>query len=251
MRLHHTFKSLCLLIPTLCLLSGAAPEETMTLEKTANTQQLVDAIKRHADVLEEEYLNDPKRFEDNLIRDKITAKGGAIEVLAHALTQSKNVPAVVHALAIRTAGWKIATAESFKEAEAGLKDVKANLTAMKITGNFQEKKWGDIGDLPNQMEEINYLYQGLRRTVRRSRDPEADALDAMTVALLAFPTEANENYAFDDADIAEWKKYSKQMHDDFLAIAEAMRKEDTDKARELYGNATRSCASCHEKFREE
>ncbi|MBD3673573.1 MAG: cytochrome c [Planctomycetaceae bacterium] len=251
MRLHHTLKSLCVLVPLLFLFSGAAPEGKMSLEKTATPQQLVNAIRRHADTLSEEYLNDPKRFEDNLIRDKITAKGGAIEALAQALEQAKNAPAEVHALAIRSAGHQIATAETFQQAEDGLKNVIANLSAQQKTGNFQELTWGEVGDLPNQMEEINYLYQGLRRTVRRSRDPEADALDAMTVAILAFPTEANENYAFDDAEIAEWKKYSRQMHDDFLAIAKAMREEDTDKARELYKNAPRSCAACHDKFREE
>ena len=59
------------------------------------------------------------------------------------------------------------------------------------------------------MEEVNYLYQGLKRTVRRSRDPEADALDAVTIAILAYPTHANEDYAFDDADMAAWKNLRK------------------------------------------
>lgn len=251
MRLHHTLKALFLLIAAVCCLSGAAPEEKMTLEKTASSQQLVNAIKRHAESLKEDYLNDPKRFEDNLVRDKITAKGGAISVLAHALSQSKDVPAEVHVLAIRDAGRKIASAESFEDADNGLKNVVANLTAQKITGNFEEMGWYEVADLPNLMEEVNYLYQGLRRTVRRSRDPEADALDAVTVAILAYSTHANEDYAFDDADIDEWKKYSQQMHDDFLAIAQAMREKETDKARDLYGNATQSCAACHKKFREE
>ena len=40
------------------------------------------------------------------------------------------------------------------------------------------------------------------------------------------------------------------MHDDFLAIANAIREKDTDKARELYETATRSCAACHKDFRE-
>jgi|GEM_PF-1761911 hypothetical protein len=251
MRFHKSIMPLCLLLPALCLLSGAAPEEKMSLEKTATSEQLVAAIKRHTETLAKDYLTDPKRFEDNLTRDKITSKGGAIAVLAHALTQYKDVPAEVHVLAIRAAGQKIASAESYADAESGLQNVRANLSAMKITGSFQEIGWYEVADLPNMMEEVNYLYQGLKRTVRRSRDPEADALDAVTVAILAYPTHANEDYAFDDADMAEWQKASKMMHDDFLAIADAIREKDTDKARDLYSNATRSCAACHKKFREE
>ena len=105
--------------------------------------------------------------------------------------------------------------------------------------------------MTNLMEETTYLYQGLKRTVRRSRDPEGDALDAVTVALLAYPLHANEDFAFDDADIASWKTYAGQMHDDFMGIAKAIREKDTDTARDLYSNATRSCAACHKKFREE
>jgi len=251
MNIFQSLKIFGLSFLVVSLLSGAAPESKMTLKQTATAQQLVSAIKRHAESLKEDYLNDPKRFEDNLIRDKITSKGGAIAVLAHALSQFKDVPGEVHVLAIRDAGRKIASAESFQDAKSGLQNVTANLTAQKITGEFEKTGWYEVADLPNLMEEVNYLYRDLRRTVRRSRDPQADALDAMTVAILAYATHANEDYAFDDADIAEWKKYSRQMHDDFLAIAEAMRKEETDKARDLYDNATRSCAACHDKFREE
>jgi hypothetical protein len=184
------------------------------------------------------------------MKDKVTAKGGAIAVLAHALTQYKDVPAEVHVLAIRAAGRKIATAKSQADAQAGLAEVQKSLDTTEITGAFQEIGWYEVADLPNMMEEVNYLYQGLKRTVRRSRDPEADALDAVTIAILAYPTHANEDYAFDDADMAAWKKSSKMMHDDFLAIANAIREKDTDKARELYETATRSCAACHKDFRE-
>jgi hypothetical protein len=240
---------MCLLLPAVFLFSGAAPEEKMELKKTATAEQLVNAIARHTETLAE-YLSNEKAFEDNLMKDKVTAKGGAIAVLAHALTQYKDVPAEVHVLAIRAAGRKIATAKSQADAQAGLAEVQKSLDTTEITGAFQEIGWYEVADLPNMMEEVNYLYQGLKRTVRRSRDPEADALDAVTIAILAYPTHANEDYAFDDADMAAWKKSSKMMHDDFLAIANAIREKDTDKARELYETATRSCAACHKDFRE-
>ena len=117
MRLYKSLRAMCLLLPAVFLFSGAAPEEKMELKKTATAEQLVNAIARHTETLAE-YLSNEKAFEDNLMKDKVTAKGGAIAVLAHALTQYKDVPAEVHVLAIRAAGRKIATAKSQADAQA-------------------------------------------------------------------------------------------------------------------------------------
>jgi cytochrome c556 len=99
------------------------------------------------------------------------------------------------------------------------------------------------------MESFNGLNVNLRRTVRRSSDPEEDSIDATTGAILSLVMKADTSYVSDD-DVAVWQKLSDEQAAAYRAVAAAMKKGDTDTARDQYKAVTQVCTACHDKFRD-
>lgn len=244
-------KMCLLLVPAVVVLSGAEAEPKMELKQTASPERLEAAIKRHTETLAG-YLSDEAGFKDNLKHDQIVSRASSIALLAHGLITLKEAPESIDPRKARSAAQKIAEAETFADAVNSLKELQAALEgAVDASGKeVEEAGWDEVADFTAMMEDVTELIGKLRRTHRRSRDPEADSLDAMTAAVLAYATKAELSYAFDEADEAKWKKYSKQMHDDFFALDAAMRAKDTDKTREIYDRINDSCNACHKDFRD-
>lgn len=246
---------LCLLIPVVCLLAGADGEQKMEMKQTASPERLVAAIGRHTETLGE-YLSDEASFKDNLKHDQIVSRASSVALLAQGLFEFKVVVgkgSKIDADRVRAGARQITEAESYADAVKGLKEVQAGIKeGIPSSGKPVETLgWDEVVSFNATMEEIKELLGSLKRTHRRSRDPEADSLDAMTVAVLAYSVKSELSYALDDADEAKWKQYATKMHDDFVALDAAMRAKDTDKTREIYGTITESCAACHKDFREQ
>jgi hypothetical protein len=254
----RSLKTCLLLIPALFVLAaaenepkGKESEPKMALKQTANAKRLEAAIKRHTETLGE-YLSEEKKFSDNLTHDQIVSRASSIALLAHGLISLKSTPDSIDPVKARTAAQKIAEAENYADAAKNLKLLQEGLEGPADSSGkaAEELGWDEVADFTAMMEDVTELIGKLRRTHRRSRDPEADSLDAMTAAVLAYATKAELSYAFDEADEAKWEKYSKQMHDDFFALDAAMRAKDTDKTREIYDRINDSCNACHKDFRD-
>ena len=237
------------LLPMLSLIGSPKPE---AIKKVVSAKKVEAAIARHLRTLGE-YLSAEKNFDDNLTRDKIKAKAGAIAVLAQAgLDHPDSNQEKMSAAYVREAAQKIAEAEDYDAAKTAFEEVKAAVGGKPLMNEVSRKEdWYELVSMENLMEELNYLQGDLKRTVRRSRDPEGDALDATTAALLSLTLQANLDYAFDEEEEQEWTKYAQQMQAEYQAIAEAILAKDTDAAREHHKLAAESCTACHDKFREQ
>lgn len=247
----RSVKACLLLVPALFVLTGAGTEPKMEFKNTTNAERLEAAIVRHTETLAE-YLSEEKKFSDNLTHDKIVSRASSIAILANGLLQLKATSDSISPGIVRGAAQKIAGAENYADAANGLKTLQSGLGAgAGSSGKGAEALgWDEAADFTAMMEDVTELIGTLRRTHRRSRDPEADSLDAMTAAVLAYATKAELSYAFDEADEAKWIEYSKQMHDDFFALDAAMRAKDTGKTREIYDRINDSCNACHKDFRD-
>ncbi|HSG71395.1 MAG TPA: hypothetical protein VLA12_13325 [Planctomycetaceae bacterium] len=223
----------------------------MMLKLTASVAQLEAAIARNVTALET-LLAEEKNFSDNLTRDKISAKAASIAGLAQAILDHPDAESAKSlGNYVRESAKRLADSDSYANAKLRLGEVKLALSGKPLGYDaLAEDDWYNVMTMEHMMEEMNQIQNDLRRTIRRSSDPEADSLDAVAAAVLAMACTENLDYTADEKDEAAWKEMSTQLVNEYRLLGEAMRKKETKTAQTHHANAAKLCTACHDKFRE-
>lgn len=244
-RCQHLSASLAVL-----LLGGAwiAIDFSKEIEATATIAELEAAARRQTAVLDE-LLADEAKYADNLTRDKIAQCAAALVCLGQALQDHPDAKsAKVSAVDLREAGRGIIDGESHADAKSGLAAVREALAGQR-SGATERTAWNELVPMDPMMEAFNEVNNKLRRSVRRSDDPEADALDATVGAILSLAMKADTSYVAEE-DVPEWTKMSDQLIAEYRGIAKALKTGNGDAAREHHKAVTALCTACHDKFRD-
>jgi hypothetical protein len=219
------------------------------LATVAGVSELERAASRQADQLER-LLADEAKFTDNLTKDKISQSAAAIACLAQAIQDHPEGEGTkVSPADLREAAQGILAGETHADAKQGLAAVRSALAGEK-NGATQREPWGELVSMEPLMEGFNEINNTLRRTVRRSDNPEDDALDATTGAVLSLAMKADLSYV-EESQVADWQMLSDQLFGEYQAIADAMKRKDTDAAREHHKQIAKVCTACHDKYRSE
>ena len=214
-------------------LSLAADEKIAKLEKSLATPEEYEKAKKY------------------LSRD-----AGMIAVFAQAIAEhDQAVDWKASAADVRDAAIKLAGAESQGEAAQFLQDVKV-ARGGEAMGAEAQKNWAELIDFGAMMHEITLRNRSVGRTARKMRRKvdeetrEEAARDVEIMALIGVVIAANTDFAGDDEEMKEWKRYSHNQRDSGMAAAAAFRQGDADALKTAYANFRKSCSECHKAFRD-
>ncbi|MDB5385197.1 MAG: hypothetical protein JWM11_843 [Planctomycetaceae bacterium] len=198
-----------------------------------------------------------KDFETNLADDSKFKKksnaraAGVLAALAQAVAQSdEDAPLKKSAADLRDAALELGKAGSAADAKKALEAVKAALGG-KSSGAKVEYEWSKILDLHNLMEEVQSRDPKLRKVIRKDTQDADSGRHATVLAVLGLALEANPpKDKQDKKDVESWKQFSRDFTKGFAELSVALKSKDAAKVKASYTAVGKSCASCHEKFKE-
>jgi hypothetical protein len=198
------------------------------------------------------YLENEATFKEAR-EEKLGQAAGVLACLAQSLAehpQKGDTP--VSAVALRGAALAARDAKTLERARAALQQIEAALAgkAGKDPADVSYP-WNKLVKMHPMMEEINARNGRIPRVLRRSRDPEKDALHGVTAAVLAEAMAADTHEVKDKSRIPEWEKLSHEYQAQMVLFAKAIKAKDSAKARAAFTAANTACDTCHEKFRDE
>jgi hypothetical protein len=242
-------------VPLVVLLLGAgalipvfakAPEELKKVpvaDLAAEVNEQIEAIGM--------WTESPAAYKDR--QDDIRRSAGVLATLGQAIgehpegkTQKLSAPG------LRVAALKLVDSQDYESAAKAIKALRAAAAGQAPNPEPRPSEWRDLIDMDDMMQVINTRNSQIRRAARRSRDPEADSRDALTVAMLSLVMEQQaEDYLSEEADIAAWKKYSKDFQRGMIDLAAAFKAKDKAGIEKHLDFATKACNDCHAQFRDQ
>lgn len=150
---------------------------------------------------------------------------------------------------------------ALRDAALGLSRVKKLDEAKKLAASAQaalggkgegeaKADWAKLVNMHRSMEELQDRFNQIRRLRRKPKDPKTDSIHATTLAVLAKTIQADTHEVKDKADLPEWTKQADALAASTIALAQAMKAQDKGAITAQYLIATKSCAGCHDKFRD-
>lgn len=224
-------------------------EPPKELPQTATVDELERAARRQT-VRLTDLLAKEEKFADNLTRDKISLTSASIVCLAQSLQDHpEGATTKISAADLQVAATAVLESESHADAKTGLAGIESALAGEK-KGAEVKTPWNELVPMEPMMEGFNEINNNLRTTVRRSRNPDEDALDATIGALLSLAMKADTSYV-DETQVADWQMMSDQMYAEYMGVAKAIKSKDTAAAQAHHKNIVKLCADCHDKYRSE
>lgn len=184
-------------------------------------------------------------------KDDVRRTAGVLAALGQAIKEHPDSKSVEYSgLGLRDAALELASStdqkaaiqavENLKAAQAGTPNMKANAVA-----------WKDLIGMDDLMHVVNTRNAKVRRSARRSRDPEGDARNAQTIAILTLVmAEQAEDYLSEEEEIKAWKKFAMDYHQGMTDLAAAFKAKDKAGIQKHLDIATKACDACHAKFRD-
>lgn len=233
----------------LAVLACAVFVPAFAVEKISSVSPMGDLVK--------EIESEVKDFETNLadaskFKKKQNARAaGVLAALAQAVAVSdEDAPLKKSAAALRDAALVLGKADSAADATKALEGVKAALAGTAGSASA-EYDWAKFMDVHNLMEEVQSRNAKLGKAIRKGT-LEADSTRHSTVlAVLGLTLEANPpKDKQDKKDVESWKQFSKDFSKGFTDLTVSMKSNDIAKVKASYSAVSKSCAGCHEKFKE-
>jgi hypothetical protein len=198
-----------------------------------------------------------KDFETNLADEaKFKKKGnsraaGILAAVAQALAQSEvDSPLKKAAPGIRDAALELGKANTAADAKKALEGVKAAI-AKPVDGAKVEYDWSKFLDVHNLMEDVQSRNPKLAKVIRKDTQDADSVRHATVLAVLGLALEASPpKDKPDSADVESWKKFSRDFTTGFVALSADLKAKDAAKAKATFTAIAKSCAGCHEKFKE-
>lgn len=244
----HVVKSLlCLvLIAGLIVVPGwaksAVPTETIAsiedlkAEAEGKLAQIEDLIKN-------------KEFDD--AEAKLIQWSGMLAVVGQAIAEHpKNKEVKVQGPALRNAAIEAQQASDVAEFQDALAAMKAAYAGLAEGGYDVEHSWGELIGMYEMMEEMNDRQAAVQRSVRRPKGTREERLNAVALSLLTLAMHDDENYVFDDEDIATWKQMSTDYLDLTKELATLIDKKDRNGMKKNLLQGKQICTECHEAYRD-
>jgi cytochrome c556 len=199
-----------------------------------------------------------KDFESNLadaskFKKKQNARAAnVLAVLAQAVAVSdEEAPLKKSAPALRDAALALGKADSAADATKALEGVKAALAGSAGGSASAEYDWAKFMDVHNLMEEVQSRNAKLGKAIRKGTLEADSARHATVLAVLGLTLEANPpKDKQDKKDVESWKQFSKDFSTGFTGLTASIKSNDIVKVRASYSAVSKSCAGCHEKFKE-
>jgi len=185
-------------------------------------------------------------------REAIRRTAGVLAVLGQAIEEHpQGESQKISGLGLRDAALELAESKSPEETAKAIKNLQAAQEGIP-NRKAGAAKWADLISMDDLMHVVNSRNAKVRRSVRRSRDPEGDSRNALTIAMLSIPmAEQAEYYLSDEAEIKEWKKYSHDYGKGMAGVAAAFKAKDKAAIQKHLQFATKACNDCHAKFRDD
>ena len=184
-------------------------------------------------------------------KDDIRRTAGVLAALGHAISQHPESKSVkLSGSTLRDAALELAESKDQAAAQKAIQDLQA---ALEGTASMKASAaaWKDLISMDDLMHVVNTRNAKVRRSARRSRDPEADARNAQTIAVLTLVmAEQAEDYLSEEAEIKAWKKFAMDYHQGMTDLAAAFKAKDKAGIQKHLDLATKACDACHAKFRD-
>lgn len=184
--------------------------------------------------------------------DDIRRTAGVLAVLGQAIqAHPEGKTQKLSGMGLRDAALKLGAAQGQQDAAKAIQDLKA---AQEGIPNMRETAaaWKDLISMDDLMHVVNTRNAKLRRSARRSRDPEGDSRNALVIAMLSITmAEQGNDYLSEEAEIKAWKKYSRDFGKGMIGVAAAFKAKDKAGIQKHLEIATKACNDCHAQFRDE
>jgi|AP45_3_1055517.scaffolds.fasta_scaffold19128_2 hypothetical protein len=262
---HSTRLFSTIALTTTSLVSGLAWLTVAMAEPPATPPMRLSKVISLADLHDEaaaqltlvkQHLDTKKSYADSA-KHELPRAAGLLAVIGQAITEHDSKPAAgksadrppIHGPALRDVALKLAASKTHTQALETVPALQAVVNGRSGRNETRPRPWTGLISLDHIMEELNSRNSRLRRAVRRSRDPELDARNAATMALLAVVVAADTHEVKQKAQLPTWKKYAVEFQLNASATAAALRARDTARVKPLYLKAAKACADCHSDFR--
>ncbi|RMG40015.1 MAG: hypothetical protein D6725_04240, partial [Planctomycetota bacterium] len=205
---------------------AAAP---IAVSKVATPEQLVAAAElaiEKASAL----LEDAGEYAAN--RKYVKRQAAVLAVVGQALAESGKQWSA-RGIALREAGLALQKAATHADAKKALALAKDAL-AGKATGGNAQADWAKLCGMHDMMEHIEVTFTKLRRSLRRSRDPKADAAAATQLAVLGVAMYADTHEVKDPKLVPQWQAMAREYQQALTALAAAFEKGDKAAATKAY-----------------
>lgn len=183
-------------------------------------------------------------------KDKDVWQGfGVLSVMGQALAEHpEHARAGFSGAALRDAALRYKKGVAYDDARAALDAVKS---ARDGNGEGEVSfEWNKLIRMHPMMEEINARNARLVPIFRRPRGRPEEPAHATTIAVLALAIYADTHEVKNEADIPVWQTLASDFRTAMLGVAQALRDQDGETARQHFDRANEACDACHEKFRD-
>lgn len=184
-------------------------------------------------------------------QDDIRRTAGVLAVLGQAIKEHpEGETQKLSGRGVRDAALELAESKGQQEAAEAVKKMQV---AQKGLPNVKGSaaKWKDLIGMDDLMHVVNTRNAKIRRSARRSRDPEGDSQNALTIAMLSLPmAEQGEDYLSEEAEIKAWKKFAHDYGKGMTDLAAAFKAKDKAAIQKHLEFATKACNDCHAQFRD-
>lgn len=184
-------------------------------------------------------------------QDDIRRTASLVAVLGQAMAEHpEGKSQKLSPLALRDAAMILSGSEEHQAALDALKTLKAAANGETPQAAPETVAWADLIDMPDMMHIINTRNAQVIKAARRSRDPEGDSREALTIAILTIAMSAQaEDYLSKEEDVKAWKQYAADFQAGMTDLAAAIKAQDKANVQKHLAAATKACNDCHAQFR--
>lgn len=185
-------------------------------------------------------------------KEDIRRTAGVLAVLGHAIQHHpEGKSQKLSGMGLRDAALELVESKKPQDAKNAMKNIEAaqqGIPNMRATA----AGWKDLISMDDLMHVVNTRNAKARRSARRSRDPEGDSRNALTIAMLSITmAEQGEDYLSEEAELKAWKKYSHDFGKGMTDLAAAFKSKDKAGVQKHLAFATKACNDCHAQFRDD
>jgi hypothetical protein len=221
----------------------------------ASLEDLIKAAKRRLDGI----VTTPAKFAGGGFKDArreftlVTLLLGVIEQHDGQVRWKQSAKVGRARFARAAAGAKVGSSQAYSEAKLRLQDLSdlLNGTPWNASSGTDPLEWSDALDHGPLMQLLEFaLRENLTRATSTSQNLSESAEEAIQYAeLIAAIGYVLGEPQMPNADDAEYTKWSRQMMEQAMAAAKAIRNQQPDEAKKQTGLIDQSCNQCHNAFR--
>ena len=149
---------------------------------------------------------------------------------------------------LRDAVLKIGKTENFEAAQLDFKQLQMNLNGGSVAP-VEIPTWRSLRSTHTLMESLRERTDQIRKSLRRSKDVQAESRQAMTMALIGIAIADHAMELPDAIDQDSWRNWSIELQSEMTKTATAIRTGDRNSALESFKSAQVTCDRCHERFK--